>query len=592
MGLLSVSLTACNDDFLEKFPEAEIGRESFFKTAEDLNLYIYGIYDYPSTGIYSSDSYTLTDNGGSTGNVELKTMMLGTPNSTSLNSGWNWGQLRKVNFYMDNFRNANLTQERMNHFEGLGRYFRARFYAGMVRRYSDVPWIDRVVESNSEDLLFAGRDSREVVVNNLMADFEFAANHVDKTAPTGAVNGWQVKMEYARALLYEGTFRRYHPELNLQGSAEGLLRKAVEVADDIIKNSPYRIHNTGKPMEDYASLFANPNLAGHSEVLFARHFQANVLNGDSGDGFFGNYEAYPSKDLVQAYLMKDGTFYSSQPNYEQNEFVDEFADRDPRLYQTYAYPGWVLIRTGTYTRGTGLYVQQLQRNFSGYHQIKGFYNTTVQDDRNNMDVPLYRLAEVLLIFAEAKAELGQLTQADLDASINLLRSRAGMPHMGLNPPVDPVQAAKFANVTGPQRAEILEIRRERRVEMAFEGLRHDDLMRWEVGKSLEKVPLGLYFSRLGEHDLTGDGVADIVLLPASGTIPEPLGRNSLGVVLTYYRVGAFGQDVSFYLSGGTNGNVQIVERTGTFVSPKYYYRPVPQSQVLLNPALTQIFGWE
>lgn len=595
IGILVLSTVACNDDFLDKTPETDIDAGSFFNTEEDLNLYIYNLYDFPSTGIYTSEAYTLTDNGFSTGNVELKNMMTTNPSSTTITSGWNkgdWEQLRKANFFLENFSKAGITAEKLSHFEGLARFFRARFYVEKVQRYSDVPWIDKVVTTDNGDILFGQRDSREMVVGKIMEDYDFAISNVDVSAIKGAVNRWVIKADYARFLLYEATFRKYHAELNLSGSAADLLQKAADIAKDIMDNGPFTIYTTGKPDQDYGSLFTSADLSGNLEVIFGRFYQANVLNGDSGEGVFGNYETYPLKDLVQAYLMKDGSFYSSRSNYQQNGFVEEFRDRDPRLYQTYAYPGWVLVRSGTYAQGAGLYVQQLAKNFSGYHQIKGFYNTTDQDIRNNMDVPLYRFAEILLIYAEARAELGQLTQGDLDITINRLRDRAGMPHMTLNPPIDPVEAAKFPNIGSGQRAEILEIRRERRVELAFEGRRYDDLMRWEVGKFLEKEPQGIYFANLGKHDLTGDGIPDIYLLPASQSIPNDKETNSLGKVLQYYRVGTFGQDVSLFLGGATSGNIQIIEDIGSFVTPKYYYRPIPQQQIQLNPNLKQIFGWE
>ena len=592
IGLLALSTVSCNDDFLEKTPETDIDAANFFNTEGDLNLYIYNLYNFPSTGIYTADAYNLTDNAFSTGNVELKTMMTTNPSSTTITGGWDWGQLRNVNFFLAHFRRANAAEDRLNHFEGLARFFRARFYVDKIKRYSDVPWIDVPLEANSEDILFAGRDSRETVVNHLIEDYEFAMNNVDVSAPKGAVNRWVVKADYARFLLYEGTFRKYHAELNLSESADELLQKAAAVAKEIMDSGTFSLYSTGKPNEDYGSLFASADLSSNPEIIFGRFYQANVLNGDSGEGVFGNYETYPQKDLVQAYLMKDGSFYSSRPNYQQNEFVEEFSNRDPRLYQTFAYPGWVLVRSGTYAQGTGLYVQQLAKNFSGYHQIKGFYNTTDQDVRNNMDVPLYRFAEVLLIYAEARAELAQLTQGDLDITVNKLRDRVGMPHMTLNPPMDPVEAAKFPNLSSAQRSELLEIRRERRVELAMEGLRHDDLMRWEAGKVLEKEPQGIYFASLGKHDLTGDGVPDIYLLPASQSIPNDKETNSLGKVLQYYRVGTFGQDVSVFLGGANAGNIQIIEDVGTFVAPKYYYRPIPQQQIMLNPNLKQIFDWE
>lgn len=595
LSLIALSLTifSCNDKFLEKYPETQIGEGSFFNTEEDLNLYTYGLYDFPASNLYTNEGYTLTDNAWSTGNIELKTLMTTTPNSATVTGGWDWGGLRRINLFLANFSRANISQEKKNHYEGLARFFRARFYVTKVKRYSDVPWIDKVVGTGDEEILMASRDSREMVVGKIVEDFEFAANNVDVSVPAGAVNRWLAKAEFARFLLFEGTYRKYHSELSLESSAAALLQKAADIAKDIMDNGSFNLYTTGNPESDYADLFYSANLAANPEIIFARRYEADLLNGDNGDGMFGNYENFPSKNLVQAYLMKDGSFYSSQPNYQQKEFVAEFTDRDPRLYQTYAYPGWELIRTTTYAQGGGMYVQQLQKNFSGYHQIKGYYNSTDQDERNNIDVPLYRYAEILLIYAEAKAELGILTQGDLDITINLLRDRAGMPHLTMNPPVDPVEEAKFPNVTGTMRGEIFEIRRERRVELAFEGFRYDDLMRWEAGKFFENEPVGIYFGSLGNHDLNGDGVPDIKLIPYSESIPNDREENSLGKQLVYYRVGSFGQtDASIFLSGSTSGYVQIIENTGTFVTPKYYYRPIPQMQISLNPNLEQIFGWD
>ncbi|HTF27682.1 MAG TPA: RagB/SusD family nutrient uptake outer membrane protein [Flavitalea sp.] len=589
--MLSLSVISCTKS-LDRFPETQIGVSSFFNTEADLNLYTNNMYDFSGTGIYTDEAYTLTDNAWSTGSVELKNMMRSSPSSSTITTGWNWDQLRKVNIFLANFKKAKITQERLDHFEGLARFFRARFYADKIKRYSDVPWIDAPVETASEEILFATRDSRETVVTHILEDYDFAVSHIDEDASAGAVTRWVAKADYARFLLYEGTFRKYHAELNLQGSATALLQKAVEMANDIMGSGKFNLYTTGKPDRDYGSLFDNENLDANPEIILARRYENNVLNGDVGEGVFGNYETSPTKDLVQAYLMMDGSFYSSQPNYQQNEYVQEFKNRDPRLWQTYAYPGWVLDRSGTYAQGAGLYVQQLQKNFSGYHQIKGFYNYTIQADRNGKDIPLYRFAEILLIYAEAKAELEKITQTDLDNTINRLRDRVGMPHLMLSAPVDPVESAKFPNVTGGLRGLVYEIRRERIVELSFEGQRYDDLMRWGAGKLLEKEPQGIYFSSLGKKDMTGDGIEDIYLLPASQSIPADKETNSLGQVLRYYRVGTFGEDVNLFLGNITSGNMQTIEDMGTFVTPKYYYRPIPQAQIALNSNLKQIFGWE
>ena len=124
-----------------------------------------------------------------------------------------------------------------------------------------------------------------------------------------------------------------------------------------------------------------------------------------------------------------------------------------------------------------------------------------------------------------------------------------------NADADPVQAAKFPDVTGANKGVILEIRRERRVELALEGYRYDDLMRWHAGSLLAVIPEGMYFPGLGQYDLTGDGVADIILIDANTAIPDEANKikNSLGKTLVYYKAGAFGDNVTVYLRNGASG---------------------------------------
>ncbi|MDF9795618.1 hypothetical protein OKW21_000881 [Catalinimonas alkaloidigena] len=587
---LSLLIVACNDDFLDRVPETSIGKENFFNTEEDLDLYVYGLYNFPAHGQLIEDRST--DNAVTTGVTEIKNMMIGDPSSTTITGGWNWAGLRDINFFLENFRNADLPESRLNHYEGLGRFFRARFYVEKIKRYSDVPWYDQVIASNDEELLLKGRDSREEVVQNIMDDFSFAAENVDTESVEGEVNSWVIKTYLARFALYEGTYRKYHPELNLQTTADEFITVARDVAQDIIENGGFALYNTGDPTTDYSRLFNNTSLGGNPEVILVRAFENETLNSGWWAYIFGNYEVCPTKDLLQAYLMTDGSYYTDQPGYETNLFVEEFQDRDPRLSQTYAYPGWELVNTSTYAQGAGVYVQELAKSFTGYHQIKGFINDTDITVQNSADYPVLRLAEPMLIYAEAKAELGELTQADLDMTVNQLRARAGMPDLSINPMIDDMQAARYPNITSTQKDVLLEIRRERRIELALEGFRFDDLMRWGAGELLDNEPEGIYFPSLGKYDLTGDDVEDIFLIDASESIPENKEVNELGEQLVYYRAGAFGEDVGVFLENGTSGTIQTMADRGTFVAPKYYYRPIPQSDVVLNPNLEQIFGWE
>lgn len=592
--LLVALLSACQDDYLDRFPETAIGKENFFNTEEDLNIYINGLYNFPGLGIYTADN--TTDNATTTGETEIKTIMTTDPNSETIVGGWNWSQLRSINFFLENFDKADIPDEAKNHYEGLARFFRARFYMDKVKRYSDVPWYDQVIDTDEEDLLYKARDPRDFVVQKIFEDYAFAAEHVRDGNQAGAVNKWVVKAYQARHALYEGTFRKYHPELELEGTADQYLQLARDVAREIMDAGRYSIHSTGNPASDYYDLFVSPDLASNPEVILANVSVNNLKNSGNWAFMFGNYETSPGRDLVQTYLMSDGSYYTDQADYQTKQFVEEFVDRDPRLAQTYAAPGWVLVRTETYAQGGGVYIQQLQKNFSGYHQIKGFVNNTDNEFINEQDIPVIRYAEVLLTYAEARAELGELTQGDLDETVNLLRDRVGMPHLMMNPTVDQVQLDRYPEISNAtsQWKELLEIRRERRVELAMEGYRFDDVMRWAAGNLLEKEPDGLYFPGLGKYDLTGDGVEDIILIDAAESIPagEDKEVNSLGETLIYYRAGYVNSDASVYLTDGTSGNVVTVRERGTFRAPKHYYRPIPMQETMLNPNLTQMFGWD
>lgn len=583
--------TACNDEFLDRFPETSIGKENFFNSEEDLSIYINNLYNFPGWGIYVADGYSTTDNASNTGNTELKTMMTTSPNSSTITGGWNWGGLRTINFFLENFGKAQIPQEALDHFEGLARFFRARFYVDKVKRYSDVPWYDQVLDTDDEDALYKGRDARAMVVDRIFEDFQFAVDHIRADQPDGAVDKWVAMTYMARYALYEGTYRKYHPELNLQGTANAFLETAKDLAKQIMDSGRYSIYSSGNPDQDYYDLFVNPNLNGNPEVILNNIAISDLKNSGNSGTIFGNYETCPSKDLLQSYLMADGSFYSDQTGYATKQFVEEFAGRDKRLAQTYAYPGWELIRTGTYAQGGGIYVQQLSKNFSGYHQIKGFVNDREEVVINNVDVPVLRFAEVLLIYAEANAELGSLNQAILDATVNVLRARVDMPAMTMDGSSERLQEARYPDISDPL---LLEIRRERRIELAMEGYRFDDLMRWRAGNILENEPEGLYFPGLGKYDLTGDGVEDIILIDQNESVPSGDDKevNANGVPLIYYRAGMQGTDANVYLSEGTSGTVQTVRERGTFNDPKYYYRPIPQTHVTVNPNLTQIFGWE
>nr|WP_294874792.1 RagB/SusD family nutrient uptake outer membrane protein [uncultured Pedobacter sp.] len=582
-------LGACKKGDLDRFPQTSISPNLFFNTEEDLALYVNGLLSMPDRGSYLNDQSS--DNVATTAAVEVKNVMAGNTNAQNINTGWGWTRLRDINYFLENYNKANISSEIKKHYVGLAKYYRAQFYLDKVKRFSNVPWYSGTLNPQDKELLFKASDPRALVIDSIMADLDFAYKNVRESVPAGTPGKWATAVLYARTALYEGTYRKYHTELNLKASANVFLETAARVSGEIMASKKFSIYNTGKPLQDYATLFGSQDLATNPEVILVNIFDQAKSRGQNVNGVvFGDYEQAPAKDLIQAYLMKDGSRFTAIPNYDKLGFVKEFENRDPRLAQTMAYPGWIRVPDAQ------PYLQRLNKNFTGYHQLKGYVNSTDNVILNSVDFPVYRYAEVLLSYAEALAELGTLNQSQLDESVNLIRRRVGMPDLNLaqaNASPDPLLQQQFDNIESNQGV-ILEIRRERRVEFAFENSRYDDLMRWKAGKLLTKSPEGMYFPGLGKYDLTGDGIEDIILIDKSVTIPaeDKKEKNSLGITLIYYRTGEIGSDATVFLKNGANGGAIVTENvTRKFEDPKYYYRPIPQQQIVLNSNLKQVFGW-
>ncbi|MEX6686368.1 RagB/SusD family nutrient uptake outer membrane protein [Danxiaibacter flavus] len=584
-----VLLSSCKKDFLDRYPQTIISPQLYFNTESDLSLYINGLLDHPGSSLFVNGNEQATDDYATTGNVTMKNLMGGNVSSQNTPNNWTWGRLRSINYFLDNYAKANVPENTKNHYAGLARYYRAKFYLDKVKNYSDVPWYSYTINPSDSAQLYKASDPRTAVVDSIFADLDFAANNVMEKVPAGTPGLWAVKAMYARMALFEGTYRKYHAELNLQSTAARFLQMAQKQAGDIMASGKFTL------TANYADLFNTADLSGNKEVILNTAY--DVAKGVSSSGNFGllDYEQSPSKDLVQTYLMKDGTRYTDIPNYQKKQFVEEFQNRDLRLYATYIYPGLAVIP------GTKPYVQKLNNNFTGYHQLKGFNNNSTDGTIvSSVDVAAIRYAEVLLTYAEASAELGTVTQADIDQTIGLLRTRAGMPALNMaaaNASPDAVLAAKYPDVSGANKGLILEIRREKRVEFALEGQRYNDLLRWNAGATcFAPYAQGLYFPGLGQYDLTGDGIADIILIKKSDAIPAEADKlqNSLGQTLIYYKAGSFGdQGVTVYLQNGENGGAIVTGLAPrNFVAPKYYYLPIPVLEITQNPKLKQPFGWE
>ena len=451
-----------------------------------------------------------------------------------------------------------------------------------MKRFGDVPWYDKQLASDDPDL-YKPRDSREYVMQKMIEDIDYAIENLGSGKDLYRITKWSALALKSRFCLFEGTFRKYHG-IELDGHDwRWYLEQAAAAAEQLIDESGYSLYTADGPDKSYMNLFASEN-AIQTEVILARDYnQALGVFHNSNYFSIGQTNGQPgmTRKLVASYLMADGTRFTDKPGWETMQFAEECKDRDPRLAQSIRTPGYMRIG------GSTTLLPDFSGSVTGYQQIK--YVTGTDCDSYNIsynDLIIFRMGEVYLNFAEALAELGTLTQEDLDKSINRLRSRAGMPDMNkdeANANPDPYLMSPetgYPGVEGPDMGVILEIRRERTVELAQEGFRYYDIVRWKEGQAFNRQFYGMYFPGPGEYDLDGDGTMDLYLWK------DHQGSTTASVE---YEIS---KDI--FLSDGDSGYVTPhPEKQEKWVEERDYYYPIPiDDRSLTGGVLTQNPGWD
>lgn len=570
LGLLVLAglMMSCEKDYLERPPKDQVSAEFFFNTAKDLEVATNDFYTMlPTTGTYTDDS--------SSDNIVPLTpadrVRGGRIVPTKRGSGgWNWTRLRDINFFLENYRRVDDEVAKAK-YSGIARFFRAYFYYDKLVQFGDVPWYGEVLEAGDEGL-YKPRDPRELVVDSIMADIDYAIENIPAEVQLNRVTRYTALLLKARIAHFEGTFRKYHD----LGGHEAFLQEAIEASEKLMNSGAYSLSTAGGPESAYRELFARTDQDA-TETILARDFDKDLERHNLGylmtAPTMGGWGM--TKDAVNSYLMADGSRFTDKEDYATREFYEEMQNRDPRLTQTTAGPDFTV-----YGEASPEPVD-LNSSTTGYRIIKALPEREMWGS-SYFDVIIFRYAEALLIYAEAKAELGTLTQQDLDISINLLRDRVDMPPLELvaaNANPDPYLEGLYPNVDqGTNKGVILEIRRERRIELFNEGLRWQDLMRWKEGKKVEQPMLGIYFSSLGAHDFNKDGTPDVYLHEGNAS-GAPAGVTTLINILQRP------------LTNGTSGNLDPFPNGGFFDESRDYFYPLPIEDLQLNKNLEQNPGW-
>lgn len=581
LGSMLFVLPSCNMDLA---PEDQLSTESYFMSATELQEYtnyFYRLLPNPETMYAEEGEHFVAPTPSD--------LVRGTRDYTAGNSYWStsaWKNLRKINYYLANSHRCNDIEARQ-HYDGVAYFFRAYFYFGMLQKFGAVPVYTEAIDAADTENLNKARDSRDVVTNRIIADLDSAIAKLPATKSVYEVDRYTAMALKSRVCLFEGTFRKYHAGDAFNGGStiypdvlpyDDLLNQCVAVSRDLM-NSGYSLYSAGT--EPYFDLFAQI-AAPQDEIIWGRAYSVDLDIKHNAQAWSVARQTGFTKRFMNLYLNADGTRFTDRADYTTVMYVDEIVNRDPRLLQTVMGPNFIQKGATTATK------LKFAMTLTGYKYVKYLMDQAYNTWGSSINyIPIFRLGEIYLNYAEALAELGTLTQSDLDASVNKLRDRVAMPHLDLaaaNSNPDPYMANEYGFTSPvlaahPMKGVLLEIRRERMIETPLEGLHYWDVMRWKEGHLFTLPRYGQYFPGEGSYDLTGDGKKNVNFYTTTK-------QGGIGVECLQI-------DKDVFFSEGTSGYLDAYHgQEFTFDEGKDYLYPVPvKERTLTNGQLTQNPGW-
>ena len=579
-----IFFTACKK-ILDQVPKATATKDAVFSNEAGLALYANSFYTIiPDAGtIMRGDA--MSDYAART---EVPDFLRPGVYNAIQSSGWSWGALRNINYFLANNNNPAVSETVRNNYNGIARFFRAFWYFQMVEKFGDVPWYSEPLAVDDSTALYKTRDPRTLVMDSVLADLDYAcANITASDDPSRSlVTKWVAYTLKSRVCLFEGTFRKYHTEFNLP-DADKWLTEAVDAAQQVISSKKFSLNQNGGPTKSYRQLFISTAPVTSEDILIDVTDPNLSVFSDANwywtSATYGNRLSF-DRTFVNTYLNIDGTPFTNIEGHDTMTFPVETQHRDDRLQQTIRTPGYTRINGGSVVPAPPAF----SYTYTGYMPIKYSLDDQQYDQGtvSTNSVPVMRYAEVLLNYAEAKEELGSFTDEDWANTIGALRARAGITGGLTTKPtvVDPyLQSNYFPDISDPV---LLEIRRERSIELAFEGFRFYDLIRWKRGELLEQPWTGIYVPSLNTPmDLNLDGIPDVAFVEATPANPDKR--------ITYVNVAPTigGKENPQQLQHGTYGELTWLKDSPRQWDDKMYFYPIPESASLKNPKLGQNPGW-
>jgi len=541
--LSTLFFVACKKDFLDRAPLDELVDETFYTNEETLQLAVNGCYAYLK-GKATVDMENLGDN---TLNSSVNDYQrIGSGNFANdlgtLNSEWatDYDGIRRCNAFLENYVKAEGREGVKESMAAEVRFIRAYLYFYLTQFYGDVQLITKTLLITDAEVNGI-RNKKAEVVDFILKELDEASVKLPLTQ-TGANLG---RITRGAALALKARVALYNQKYDV----------AEKAAKDVMDLGIYQLYTAGTPATAYNDFFTYKGKlknGTNKETILARMYLTDVsVHNMSREAHVPDQASRwnPTKSLVDAYLSSDGLPIDKSPLYKEDTYDNLFKNRDPRMTQTILAPGaaWGGRQDGknlTSTATWGIFtVPKWISNKLGSVTITGYYftkyvelSTVALVGRDENDIHLIRLAEVLLTYAEAKLEQGKLTQADIDITINKLRQRVGM------------KAMNIAEIAAAGLDLRTEVRRERRVEMALEGQRYFDILRWKQGSLLAQDIKGMKKSLAFR-------ASDVANLPA----------DAQGYIIAY--------------------------KDRVFTDPKNYLWPISLTQTQRNPNLGQNTGW-
>jgi hypothetical protein len=601
--VIALLLGGC-EDFLNRQPLTQMNDENYWTNENNLRLFANGYYanyfvgyndtwgvDYaPLRGYNFADDFTST---GKQPSFEIQA-----PNSrasTGEAAGWmsayagptwNFAWVRKSNLFLERttrMKGNYIDEEEYNHWSGVARFFRGFEYSRLVRVFGDVPYYGNLVADTELDVLYKDRESRSLVMDNVYDDFVYALANLRLTdGDPNYLNRYIAAGFISRLMLFEGTWQKYH--LNDTERAIKYLQLAVQAADLVRQSGKWSFAN------NFRSLFGSDNLAPNREVIMYRkydqaigitHHVASYSNLQEGQPLAANL------DLIKSFICTDGQPYqtSSVPNADELSIANLVVTRDPRFEATFWHEPRIQSATLLYA------TKFIDRAGPTYFGKVGGYPSQYGSNTNTNDAPVMRLAEVVLNWIEAKAELAEMggtavTQADVDASINAIRSRPLDDEATAKGVVQTAALSLSAIPNDPDRDAdvsplLWEIRRERRMEFIYEYSRLLDIKRW---KKIE------YMNGATNPDILRGPWIDFPAELPVWLVPEKQGKLKVekqdGTIVTYNGTNA-AEMVGYYVPENISNRETFAERV--------YLAPVGNNQISeyldKGYTLSQTPGW-